>query len=374
MISRKPANMYEGLEVRKGQRVLFINDTTADQLVVESFSAAIQEKGAHVDVITLEGFRGLKDPVDIVDSMFSENWYPQWAWQAANEADIVFLTAFLKKPHTPVPRLPGNPVIDNMEITADLMVSEHQKFPPGLRDEIDRTTWQKLGNSTRIRWTDPEGTEIDMSPTPAEWERATGRLRRNNLPYQPGHLILPAPCQSMNGVYVTSSITFGGPVPRIRMIVENGKVVKVEGGGKFGERLRESFERYAHLTGKSCPGPGINWISTIGVCTNPHAHRSPFFGELTGSARVYAWSFGHRRSGVFHTSVGEALVSPDHKMIRHMDTYFNTLVTDRGTVIENGHLTALDDPGIRRLAARYGDPDKLLKEIWIPAVPGVNVG
>lgn len=373
MVSRKPANMYEGLEIQKGHRVLFVNDTTADQLVVESFSTAIRERGGHVDIITLEGFRGLKDPVDMLDNMFSNNWYPGWAWEAATEADIVLLTAFIKKAHTPIPRLPKNPIVDNMEMTADLMVSEHQKYPVELRDAIDEVTWEKLGNSTRVKWTDLEGTDIDMSPTAADWERAIGRLKQNGLPYHHGHLMLPAPCPSMNGVYMTSSITFGGPIPRTRMIVEKGRVVKVEGGGKFAERLRESFERYGHLTGRSCPGPGINWISTVGICTNPHAQRSPFFDELAGSARVYAWSFGHRRSGVFHTSIGEGMASPNHKIIRHMDTYFNTLVTDKGTVMENGHLAALDDRKIRHLASKYGDPDKLLKEIWIPAVPGVNV-
>src|SRR4030065_2032972 len=89
MVSRKPAVMYEGVEVQKGQRVLFINDTTADQLVVEALSIAMREKGVHVEVITLERFRGLKDPVEMLDNMFSNNWYPKWAWDAANDADIV---------------------------------------------------------------------------------------------------------------------------------------------------------------------------------------------------------------------------------------------------------------------------------------------
>jgi hypothetical protein len=66
------------------------------------------------------------------------------------------------------------------------------------------------------------------------------------------------------------------------------------------------------------------------------------------------------------------MVSPTYKVIRHMDTYFNTLVTDKGTVVENGHLTALDDPRVRQVASKYGDPDELLKETWIPAVSGVN--
>ncbi|MDA4120128.1 MAG: hypothetical protein OK436_06030, partial [Thaumarchaeota archaeon] len=42
-------------------------------------------------------------------------------------------------------------------------------------------------------------------------------------------------------------------------------------------------------------------------------------------------------------------------------------------VIDKGHLAALDEPEVRALAARWGDPDILLTETWIPAVPGINV-
>ena len=55
-----------------------------------------------------------------------------------------------------------------------------------------------------------------------------------------------------------------------------------------------------------------------------------------------------------------------------MDTYFNTIETDKGAVVENGHLLAMDDPRVRQVASKYGDPDQLLTEIWIPAVSGVN--
>ena len=42
-------------------------------------------------------------------------------------------------------------------------------------------------------------------------------------------------------------------------------------------------------------------------------------------------------------------------------------------VINNGRLTVLDDPEVRKLAARYDDPDKILGEDWIPKIPGVSM-
>ena len=35
-------------------------------------------------------------------------------------------------------------------------------------------------------------------------------------------------------------------------------------------------------------------------------------------------------------------------------------------------MTAMDQAEVRALASRYGDPDNLLSEEWIPYVPGIN--
>ncbi len=373
MVSFDPPNMYDGIEVKKGQRVLIVNDQTADQLVFEAFATAIKERGAHLTIINLEGFVNLKDPGELVDSTFSNAWYPKWVWEAANEADVILLIAFLKPPHTPLPKLPNKPVLDNLELTADLMISEHQNYPVEIRDFIDGVVWEKIGNSKKIRWTDLEGTDLELNLTEQDWKKLIDRfVKRTGIPYQHGHLQLPAPSAGINGIYVTSSLTFGGPIPRATLTIEKGKIVKIEGGGAYGERLNESFKKHAALLSPGCPGPGINWLTTIGICTNPKIRRSPFYDELSGSARVAAWTFGHRRAGIIHSSVGEGYISDTHKLIRHMDTCFNTLVTDKGTVIENGHLLALDDLAVRKVASKHGDPDKLLTEAWIPAVSGVN--
>jgi len=373
MVSKDPPNMYDGIEVKKGQRVLVVNDQTADQLVFQAFSTAIKERGAHLTVIDLEGFRNLKNAGELVDSTFSNAWYPAWVWEAAREADVILLCAFLKPPHTPLPRLPNKPVLDNLELTADLMISEHQTYPVEIRDAIDAVAWEKIAGSRKIKWTDLEGTDLELKFSEAEWKTHSERfVKRTGLPYMHGHLQLPAPSVQINGVFVSSSLTFGGLIPRITLTIEKGQIVNVKGGGAFGQRLKDSFKTHAGLTSPACPGPGINWLTTIGICTNPRVRRSPFVDELSGSARVAAWTFGHRRAGIFHSSVGEGYVSATHKLIRHMDNYFNTLVTDKGTAIENGHMLALDDPRVRKIASKYGDPDKLLTEAWIPEVPGVN--
>jgi hypothetical protein len=38
-------------------------------------------------------------------------------------------------------------------------------------------------------------------------------------------------------------------------------------------------------------------------------------------------------------------------------------------LLDKGRMTTLDDPEVRALASRYGDPDYLLAEDWIPQIP-----
>jgi hypothetical protein len=64
--------------------------------------------------------------------------------------------------------------------------------------------------------------------------------------------------------------------------------------------------------------------------------------------------------------VGAVLENENSKLIRHFDMAFPYLYADGKPVIEDGHLLALDDPRVRQIAEKYGDPDELLREDWIP--------
>jgi hypothetical protein len=61
-----------------------------------------------------------------------------------------------------------------------------------------------------------------------------------------------------------------------------------------------------------------------------------------------------------------------------MHNYFTTFeVKLRGKetwlkVTDRGRLASLDDPKIRTLAVKYGNPDELLSYDWVPPLPGIN--
>src|SRR5579862_6123275 len=102
VVSRtRQRGMNESLGIKPGERVLLITDSTVNPIMPEAFQEAIRDAGGHVDVINLEGNPLLDDPIALVDGPNTTNWFPEWVWQAVQQADIVVCMAFFKFPHTP---------------------------------------------------------------------------------------------------------------------------------------------------------------------------------------------------------------------------------------------------------------------------------
>src|SRR5439155_7944465 len=245
-----------------------------------------------------------------------------------------------------------------------MLLSSVIDYPSEVWEAIDDKTYELMGSARRIEITEANGTHLTFDLTDEDW----GSLRGNNFgeeessasskPYTPGHLYVPFPkSKKLEGEITIRSLTFAGPVEPARLTVEGRQVTQVQGSGRFADRLRESFEQYKDQSYAHLPGPGANWISTFALCTNPKYRRSPSWEFAHGSARAHSWCLGHKRSGFLHASIGAALVNPDHKLIRHFDMMFATVLADGRPVIKDGHLVALDAPEVRAVAERFGDPD-----------------
>ena len=107
-------------------------------------------------------------------------------------------------------------------------------------------------------------------------------------------------------------------------------------------------------------------------------------------SKFWAHSESRKRSGVIHIAWGTPTTSicaldvgcagqETHDFakahgttIQHLDTelYAATYYADGKKVVDKGHLVALDDPEIRKIAAKHGSPDDLLREDWIPNQQG----
>ena len=113
-----------------------------------------------------------------------------------------------------------------------------------------------------------------------------------------------------NGVIVSTSI-HPGAVPKMTAYVENGRVVRLEGGGEVSGAWMRDFERGKNASAEGrettfgvAPGPGINWLEEVMYGVHPRSFRLGHSYRYQGSEAFQAWVGGTRRSGVLHFGFG----------------------------------------------------------------------
>ena len=290
--------------------------------------------------------------------------------------------------------------------------SQMSTYPGDVWQLAEEQVLEPLVYTDRIEITDPEGTNLwsDLTPDMAErWSQgayqrghlymfpnqATGRFGYSFVNY-PGfqQKWLPRePIALINGT-LAGTQGHGGFFPRWEVIFKDGFIVDVKGGGAQGAALKE-FLQYPGLNDKIFPyhtKPGFWYLYEIAFGSHPKAFRHPLPLRESGNT-----SPERARSAVIHWGLGIRLWHDpdapteskkwsdfskqnntpfDHGW--HTHTYFTTYkVRLRNAnkwvnLLDKGRMTSLDHPEVRALASRYGDPDYVLAEDWIPEVPGIN--
>ncbi len=299
-------------------------------------------------------------------------------------------------------------VTDNVYDLQSVMSS----YPGDVWQLAEEQQMEPIQYSERVEIVDPEGTNAYFD-VPAEmadrwaagaYQRghlymipndATGRFGYSfvNYPAFAGKWLAREPIARIEGV-MAGTQGHGGFFPRWEVTWKDGFISDVKGGGALGEALKE-FIHYPHLNELTYPyhkNPGYWYLYEIAFGTHPKGFRVP--KELLENGSTLQERV---RSGVIHWGLGIRVVhDPDapseSKVWRefwkkhnvpydhgwHNHTYFTTYRmklrnTDKWAVLlDKGHMTSLDDPEVRALASRYGDPGYLLTEDWIPEVPGIN--
>jgi hypothetical protein len=291
------------------------------------------------------------------------------------------------------------------------VMSAMTSYPGDLWQLAEEQELEPLIYVDRIEAVDPEGTNVWADVTEEMAQRwAQGSYQRGHLYMFPNQasgrfgysfVDYPAfqqrwiprePMCMLNGV-IAGTNGHGGFFPRWEVEFKDGRIVDVRGGGLYGETLK-TFLKYPHINEVTYPfhkHPGFWYLYEIAFGTHPKAFRDP--AELAnGSAGPE-----RQRSGVIHWGLGLRLwhdpdgpveskswldftgkynLPRDHNF--HTHTYFTTYrVHLRNAdkwlkLLDRGHMTSLDNPEVRALASRYGNPDLLLAEDWIPDVPGIN--
>jgi hypothetical protein len=309
------------------------------------------------------------------------------------------------------------------------LMNKSAMFPSAVWSMVEEHIVKPIAYVSEGTLRDPEGTDLHFVITPmqAQQWRAFSDLANNHLFLYPnswqtesfeGHL---RACSNVTGFYPCMTV----------YLSKRGRVTKVVGGGKTGEMFRYLLDNPTLKNAQfpEAPEPGYWYFSPDGFATNPKKVRD--YPNLIDGAPILPNVAERERAGVMHFSFGspagffgqyvtkEKVAAAKDKLeanikegkapiiikdtsatdfavdprdaeyalnndipighTAHMINYFLTIkykLRDTGewiTIADKGMVEALQDPEVRALAAKYGDPDKITQYDWIPAIPGVNV-
>lgn len=391
---RRTAAGFIGYGATKaGDRVLIGVDTQTEPAITDAVASALREMGAAVDVVVAqtEPDREFDDLDEIRVAMRRGPWVENprrwegtpWIEELARTRGYDLLIhgkggAIPKVSH----RYEGFPwvVTDHFDRASNL-------FPRPLHRLINVRTWSRITDNpgSRIRLTDPEGTNISLTILEAPLRDTT----RHDYGLSPkwGHLMAhpPTPIEPHDDTTGTIAGTlnhFSRPFPRIEVDVENARMTAIRGGGGYGAAWRDLEAESEAIQYPCFPGPGLFWLWELAIGTNPKIVRPGNIRRLSSGG--FEWE--RRRAGIIHCGIGtrwrssEEVWAGERRLLYghlHVHLLAATLIveTPRGDipVIEGGRLSAYDDPEVRDLAAQFGDPDGLLHDDWVPEIPGVTV-
>ncbi len=393
-------NCVENLaKVKPGEEVLILADTTVDLDVIHAYRIAGEMAGGNVSVLTLKSKIAGAGPNKILDEGYFVAW-PKMAWHAMVAADVCLNLSYYIEVHSlfgaaqtqwvqkfmDLKNKYGTRLVRVQISVKETLASAYARFPEPLLQFIGATAHQQVldaagGDPSKadVKLVDPEGTDLSFKGFGFVVGWRFGGEKEETTPwrdfgsYNVG--LQPAePAPNANGVVVSSAL-HTGPIPRMKITVKDGRGVNVEGGGTIGTKWLKDWEKYKQVMSKgrafsAHQEPGINWLEECMYATHPKAFRVGKSYMYSGTEADHSWFTGSRRAGTLHLAFGGGI----GKEYRHRDVeiFFPTLTINKTTIIQKGHLTTLDDPKVRKEAKKYGDPDELLTEDWLPEMPKIG--
>jgi hypothetical protein len=383
---------------RDGERILVGIDNHYHPAVVDAVVRALRGAGARVDVIETDlGPDREFDELDEVRAIIRRRSFldePR-RWEGARWIEERALRdgydlLILGKGGGP-PRADGPyPTPARYEsipwLQPEHLSSDANRYPLDLHMLINELTWRPIeqhGRRGRMHLTDVEGTDLSWTLLDDAWAPGQAFGRPIHWGHLHAHSTTPVPeLTDAAGVVRGTTSHFARPFPRLSLTVESGRLRGIEGGGAYGEAWRELDAATRGVHYPVFPGPGLFFMVEVAIGTNPFISRALDISHLSSGGTEWE----RRRSGVMHLGfgtfwrdAGEVWAAERDIPYGHLHVHLLFPTLDLETtggrqirIIDAGHLTAMDDPRARDLAARYGDPDDLLSERWIPALPGLN--
>jgi hypothetical protein len=381
--------------IEPGENVLLLADTTTDFDIVEAYRVAYTAVKGKVSVLTVPGVGAGGSAHELTDKQLC-GLFPEVAVEAIKGCDLfINLTGFADMHgiygagHSKYGLNPldfyekhNTRLLSVVIANKEGLASDWATYPQPLFKYLNFKAHEHMlsavngdFDNAKVHVTDPQGTDLTITGfkmcTKGD---LTDEVRPiNTFGTEQVGCIPHYPTPNAEGVIVSTS-THPGYIPTMKATIKEGRVVDLEGGGEVsGEWMRDwkkgenqSSEGRVTIFGTP-PGDGINWFEELMYGIHPRAFRVGWKYRYEGSETFQAWVGGTRRSGVLHFGIGGG--KDEWYRHRDLEVYFPTLTVNDTVLIENGRLKILDMPEVIEEAKKYGDPDLLLNEKWIPEMP-----
>ena len=417
-----------GWSIKGGERVLFIVSNTVHPWVIEAFVRALHDLNCPVDVVVRErrlvrwksgteawakeALRQMRERLSLDLNTVPEKRYPSWGGSGTPRpryAGLGFSKEDLKQydvilgPAEGPRNQPGLAGGFWWVSSPEKLASRRFAVPGELLDLIDQKVWEVVRSAERVEVKGMQGTDFSFTWFPEWWQIVDGthpdiksvgsmstfnalHAGRSEHPVFAGHLMLMPKFGAIEkidtkGVSVSQFGDWDPMWPPITMRLDRGEVAKIEDGGFFGDFWRAALEMTKDIQYPGYPRPGTGWLMEFSLGTNPKVFGPMRVKELENvdlrDPMDIRWAYSRDRIGVVHAGygmMGASWWTGIYQMpANHYHQYFYFLTYDvitrdgrRVRLLDKGHLTMLDDPEVRAFAAKFGDPDELLAEDWIP--------
>lgn len=340
---------------------LYGGDNLVDQEAISWIQACVQARGANASILWID------EPGKV------HAWrFPPVAKAATGVCDILINNSFDIVTEENVEyrdwinereiRL-----VRNFATTAPLLCSAWAQTPLELVSEIRYQASLAFKEGLPWKLSDENGTSLEGIVAPSDNPAFPNyALRRDDFGYYhpwPEWVHPPVVMTRVNGIYIFDCMLswwsryigispyFNEP---IRLDIKNSRIIKIEGGEEADALKRFLASMMEHL------GDGVYDFNTLHFGVHPQA----FIGEHQCPNILYRRVIEHSQSTNIHAHIGAPPDTPAYPYWMHItgDIRNSTFVVGDTVVYDKGHLTALDNPAVLAVAARYPDRPGLKSE------------
>ena len=349
-------------QIKAGQEVLILaqidglygGDNLVDEQAIAWIQAAVQHRGANASVLWIDEpgkAHAWRTPPVVKAALKGCDVIINHSFDLVVEEIMEFRNLMIDL---------GFIMVRNFATTAPLLCTPWAQTPHELVSEIRYHASVPFKEGLSWQLTHENGSHLEgivnASSNPIFPTYTTRRHEVGGYRPWPEWVIPPIDVKDTSGVVVVDRMLswwsryIGIPpyfTEPIRLTVENCRIVRIEGGSEA-ESLRRFLEdMVSHL------GESVYDFTALHSGVHPNAHVEPHQCPSVSYRRV----IDHSHSSNVHVHIGAPPPAPGYPYWMHItgDIQGATWRVGDAVVIDRGHMTALDNPEVQAVAAKYPD-------------------